>query len=106
MGRCHPLGAFAVTIFAAGGVAGTISAALQTMTPNRLRATVSATYLFCFNIIGLGLGPVTVALVSDHIYGGGGTNLRYAIVTVAGLAGPLAAVLLYIASRRIKVLAS
>ena len=100
------VGAFAVTIFAAGGVAGTISAALQTMTPNRLRATVSATYLFCFNIIGLGLGPVTVALVSDYIFGGGGTNLRYAIVTVAGLAGPLAAMLLYIASRRIKVLAT
>jgi MFS family permease len=95
--------AFAVTIFVAGGTSGTISAALQTMTPNRLRATVSAVYLFCFNVIGLGLGPLAVALVSDRIFGGG-ANLRYGIVAVAATAGPLASVLLFLAAGRIKVI--
>ena len=97
--------AFGFTIFFAGGSAGTISAALQTMTPNRLRATVSAVYLFCFNVIGLGLGPVAVAMVSDRLYGGG-ANLRYAIVTVVAIAGPLASILLLTAARRIKVIAT
>ena len=95
--------AYAATIFVVGGVAGTVTGALQTMTPNRLRATVTAIYLFVFNIIGLGLGPVIVALVSDHVYGGG-DGLRYAISTVCAIAGPSAAVLLYIASRRLKIL--
>jgi MFS family permease len=97
------LAAFAITTFFAGGSAGTISAALQTMTPNRLRSQVSAIYLFCFNVIGLGLGPLAVALVSDHVYGGG-SGLRYAISTVAAVAGPIAAAVLYLAARRLKPL--
>ena len=66
-------------------------------------ARVSAIYLFCFNVIGLGLGPLAVALVSDRVYGGG-SGLRYAISTVAAVAGPIAAILLYLASRRLKPL--
>jgi len=44
-------------------------AAVQRVTPNRMRGQISAVYLFVVNIIGLGLGPTAMALVSDKIYG-------------------------------------
>jgi len=44
-------------------------AAVQRITPNRMRGQISAVYLFVINIIGLGLGPTAMALISDKIYG-------------------------------------
>ncbi len=41
------------------------AAALQVITPNRLRAQVTALYFLVGNLIALGIGPTTVALVTD-----------------------------------------
>ena len=45
---------------------GAAAAAVQELAPNRMRAQVSALYLFVVNIIGLGFGPTAVALVTDY----------------------------------------
>ncbi|MGQ0648574.1 MAG: spinster family MFS transporter [Gemmatimonadaceae bacterium] len=47
---------------------GAAAAAVQELTPNRMRAQVSAFYLLVVNIIGLGLGPTAVALLTDYVF--------------------------------------
>ena len=48
---------------------GIAPAALQPITPNQMRAQVSALYLLAVNLIGLGIGPTFVALLTDYLYG-------------------------------------
>lgn len=72
---------------------GAAVAALQHITPNRMRAVVSALYLFCGNLIGLGLGPTVIALVTDYGFGYD-EALRYSMAIVGGVAALLAALLL------------
>ena len=45
------------------------AAALQVITPNRLRAQVTALYFLVGNLIALGIGPTMVALVTDFGFG-------------------------------------
>ena len=47
-----------------------------------MRAQVSAMYLFVVNIIGLGLGPTLVALLTDHVFHND-NMLRYSLVIAA-----------------------
>jgi len=73
-----------------GGVAG---AALQMITPNRLRARMVALYFLVANLIGLGLGPTAIALVTDLAFGRP-EALRYGLAIVTGLALPVSALIL------------
>jgi MFS family permease len=73
-----------------GGVAG---AALQLITPNELRGQMTAVYFFIANLIGLGLGPTVVALITDYGYADP-LALGASIATLAAVAGPLSAVVL------------
>jgi MFS family permease len=43
-------------------------AAIQEIVPNSMRGQVSALYLFVVNLLGLGLGPTAVALVTDYVF--------------------------------------
>ena len=73
-----------------GGVAG---AALQVISPNRLRGQITALYFFVANLIGLGLGPTAVALVTDYGFGDDAA-LRYSLAVVAAVALPISALIL------------
>lgn len=73
-----------------GGVAG---AALQLITPNELRGQMTAVYFFIVNLIGLGLGPTAVALVTDFWFGDP-LALGLSITVLAGTAGPLSVLVL------------
>lgn len=42
------------------------SAAMQILTPNQMRAQISALFLLISNLIGLGLGTTLVALLTDR----------------------------------------
>ena len=55
-------------IFFSSAPFGVAPAAVQQMMPNSMRAQASALYLFVINLIGLGLGPTAVALVTDHVF--------------------------------------
>lgn len=67
--------------------------ALQLITPNEYRARVTALYFFIVNLVGLGFGPMLMALTTDHLFGYDGA-LRYSIALVTGVALPLAAIIL------------
>ncbi len=60
----------------------------QTLVPSSMRATAAAILLFVINIIGLGLGPQGVGILSDLLAGTfGNESLRYALLfTVVGFA--------------------
>ena len=54
---------------------------IQNLAPTRMRALASAILLFILNIIGLGLGPFLVGVMSDLLAPGfGEESLRYAIL--------------------------
>ena len=42
--------------------------ALQNITPNRMRAQVSALMLFMTNLFGLAIGPSAVAAITDFVF--------------------------------------
>ena len=66
--------------------AGPVLAAVQTMTPESLRATTTAIFLFVTNLIGLGLGPVFVGMLSDTFKASAGVNsLRWALLVTVSL---------------------
>jgi hypothetical protein len=58
----------AALVFMASAPFGVAPAAIQRMMPNAMRAQASALYLFVINLIGLGLGPTAVALVTDQVF--------------------------------------
>ncbi len=70
---------------------GIAPAALQVITPNQMRAQISALYLFVANIIGLGLGPTVVALITDYVFGYD-LAVRYSLAIMGGTIAPLAAI--------------
>jgi MFS family permease len=47
---------------------GIAPAAIQEIMPNQMRGQASAVYLFIISIIGLGLGPQALALVTDYVF--------------------------------------
>ena len=44
------------------------AAALQIMTPNSMRAQISAVYLFIVNLSGIGFGGTAAALLTDYVF--------------------------------------
>ncbi len=58
---------------------------IQNIAPTRMRALASAVVLFILNIIGLGLGPFLVGVLSDALEGSfPGEGLRWAILIATG----------------------
>src|SRR5690606_24685600 len=68
-------------------------AALQNITPNRMRAQVSALMLFMTNLLGLALGPSAVAALTDFVFAGD-AYLASSLSLLPLLVCPLAAALL------------
>jgi len=76
-------------------------ASLQNLTPNRMRALLSAGYMLTVNIIGGVLGPMTVALITDHIFHDP-AKLHLAIAMSCAVASPLALACLLIGARGVR----
>jgi MFS family permease len=47
---------------------GVAPAAIQQMMPNTMRAQATAVYLFVINLVGIGLGPPSVAALTDYVF--------------------------------------
>jgi MFS family permease len=71
---------------------GVAAAALQIMVPSRMRGQLTAAYFFVQSLIGLGIGPTMVGLLTDHAFGDP-QLLRYSLVITGGTAQILAACL-------------
>jgi MFS family permease len=83
----------APTVFCLSMPFGVGPAALQEIMPNPMRGQASAMYLFITTLIGLGLGPTSVALVTDYVFADDHA-LRYSLLLITALAVGTSAILL------------
>jgi hypothetical protein len=84
---------YAVFFFFSSFPYGAAAAALQLMAPHDLRARLSAIYLLTLNLIGIGLGPLAIAAVSDHLLGGK-AHLGSAMSVVSAIVVPIGGIVL------------
>lgn len=81
---------------------GPVFSTTQGLVPPEMRATAAAVLLFVINIIGLGLGPQVVGLLSDLLRPQFGVDsLRYALFCVS-MATIVGAVLYWVAARTLR----
>ena len=74
------------------------AAALQVITPNPLRAQMTAIYFFIGNLIASGLGPTIPALLNDYVFRDP-AQLRYALFIVEAVVLPASVLFLYFGLR-------
>lgn len=79
-------------IFFQNSYFGVSLAALQLVTPNRMRAQVSSILLFVTNLLGLGFGPTAVAMLTDYVYEDP-IAINLSLAWVAAIACPVASLL-------------
>jgi len=83
---------------------GPVYGTTQGIVPPNMRATAAAILLFVINLIGLGLGPLAVGLLSDYVSVGLGLGpaegIRWALI-IASCFGVLSAALFWMARKTI-----
>jgi MFS family permease len=70
-----------------------ITAALQRVTPNEMRGLVAGVYVVMVSVMGLGLGPTLVAVLTDSVFQDPAAVGKSLALMFAGV-GPLAVLLL------------
>jgi hypothetical protein len=98
-----PTPALSLAVFAPAYFFGTFPfglapAALSTITPNQMRAQVTAIYLAVINLLGAGVGPLYIGLLTDHVFRDE-QLLKHSLSITALTVLPLAMLLLRAASR-------
>jgi MFS family permease len=86
------LAAAAPTVLLLNAFFGAAMAAVQLVTPNEMRALVSAVFLLVSTLIGLGIGTSLVATLTDFVFRNDG-SLRYSLAIVGAVACPVAALI-------------
>lgn len=82
---------------------GSCLAIIHGMLALNMRATGSAIFLFIINILGLGLGPFSIGLLSDYLEPEYGVYaLRYAMIAMIVLAGSWSVLHYWLASRTLR----
>jgi MFS family permease len=74
---------------------GPAAAALQLISPNEMRAQISALYLFVINLAGIGFAPTATALITDYVFQDD-MMLRYSMSLLGALSGTAACIILWI----------
>jgi MFS family permease len=87
------LALYAPLLFFSTFAYGAAPAAMQLMTPAPLRAVASAIYLFFLNLVGMGLGPLVTAAVTDYVFGDD-LAVGRSLALVLGVSASMATVLL------------
>ena len=85
---------FYAFIFFAAFPVGCQAAALQEITPNQMRAQVTALYLFISNMCGIGLGPTFIAFFTDVVFKND-LAVGYSMSIAVAIAGPIGALLFW-----------
>lgn len=80
---------YGLTIFVSSIGIGPATAAFQLITPNRMRAQVSALHMFSMNVIAFAFGPLLVALFTDFIFEDP-NDLKFSLSLCAAILGPIA----------------
>lgn len=74
---------------------GAAAAGVQHITPSQFRATTSALYLCCMNLVGMGAGPTLVAMITDRLFGYDAA-VGYSIALACAISAPPAALALWL----------
>ena len=77
--------------------------AIQLIIPNRARAQVSSLYITLTTLVGLGIGPLVVGLMTDHLFKDP-ADIRYSLAIVVGVPAPVMFALLLSACRPYRAL--
>lgn len=85
-------------LFTAAMPFGCAAAAIQEMMPAQMRGQASALYLFVINIVGLGIGPTAVALLTERFFRDL-EMINYSLALTGGIGHVLAAILLWMSFR-------
>jgi MFS family permease len=75
-----------------------VPAAMQELVPNAMRGQATALYLLIVTLLGLGIGPTAIALVTDRVFGYDAA-VRYSLLIVPVLACVLAWIFLEVGRR-------
>ena len=87
--RTLALTLMALAMTATSMIGGLQAATLQLLVPANMRGRLTAIYLLFVNLAGMGLGPLLIGALSEHLYGGA-SGLGKALATVSGVALTLA----------------
>ena len=77
--------------------------AIQLVVPNRARAQVTALYVTMITLVGLGVGPMIVGFLTDHVFKGP-TAIRYSLAIMVSVPTPIMFTLLLLACRPYRAL--
>ena len=80
---------YGLNLFLASVGIGPGNAALQIVTPNQMRGQIRALFQLVFNLVGYAIGPLFVALFTDHVFHSD-SAIRYSLATAAAITGPIA----------------
>lgn len=92
------LALFAAAVFCTALPSGASAAAITEVTPSNLRGRVSAVYYLVMSIVGLTLGPLSVALLTDYVFKDP-VRVGDSLAIVCAVVSPLSAVLMWSALR-------
>lgn len=81
------------------------AASLQIVTPDRLRGRVSSIYLLVYTLLGMGIGPILVAFMTDYVFRDDAL-IGYAILSGVTGSALISATFLLMAAPRMRVLVS
>jgi len=91
------------SILVANAYLGASIAVMHGLVGAQMRAVASAIFFLILNIIGLGLGPFTIGVVSDLLAAGyGKESLRYAMVTILPIVGLWASAHFFLAAKTLR----
>ena len=82
----------AIPIFGLAMPFGAATVAIQEIMPNQVRATASSIMLFIINLVGMGLGPLLVALLTDVVFKDE-SMIRYSLMLLFIIGGSIGLVL-------------
>lgn len=91
--------AFVLFFSAAASVVACAPSVLAQTSPDGMRATIAAIYVFVINGVGIGFGPSATAALGDTFFPGG-DGIRYAMAIVAPAGYAVGAALFFVAARR------
>ncbi len=97
------LGLFAPALFLSTIPYPLAGTAIQLVTPNRMRGQTTAVYLTVINLVGLGIGPLVIGLLTDHLFTRP-EDVRYSLALLNLTAAPAAVILLLLAAKPYRLL--
>ena len=82
------------------GIGGAVpqNAAMQSITPNEMRGQITAFYLFIFTVLGFGVGPTFISVITNYVLHDE-SMLRYSMAGSAAIMGPLACLIMWLGVR-------